>query len=851
MLIVWTPASGEEVVGQEQDISLYLYSDNGIGKLHTMESGNHGDTDQVNIQPGSSIFFALNYSLQADLLAKSYRSDIGFHIYLYANSADWNAAHLNIFVRDGTTMTNGELVASGDINIPTALQSSNEVHVDVPWEEDYGPEYTFDMEHFIVLELENDGTNAVNLELDTGKSGDSPSRLITNTNPVTDVEIITESYNLETSDTEDKKVTDNFNPNLPSEISKMFVSGQALNAFGTYDITSFSVIVFDSGDNELFQGQIEVDEPEENTGTNNFEDILWNYNDPAEPSENHNGKGIYTVQVSAIDQQGNEFSLDKTIEMDAYGIYLSTPEPQQSVAVGGIVEYSLFVLNSGDETDTFLIEPSETSDNWVIDPESATSSSLSPGSEQVITFTIAAADSTDMVGKSTVVIFTAKSQNSVEPVNFDLETKTSVGAEYEISLYFDDPNSGQAVSSLSINGVAGEWNQYSLSIANQGQATDDVQLLAQSVPADWEIKFEYNDLEDGSIVVEGIPRSGDGVNVINVTVWAKPAQGGDIETANIQLIGISQGNTTKSDTAVLSLTRTFGLSLSVTPQGTSGIFLNKQAGEQFEIDLLLDCAIDGDHSIRLYVSDELPNGWSYAFKENGNTIDDIDISKGESKPIDLLITVGSQAIYNVDGDSFDVLAAKIGDDTVHARQPITVILKLTDGFDLSSLKFKANLEPSDSFTFQLNIENSANGDDKFTLSATSVPSGWRVIFPNGNIFDIGAGRTQVIPIQVTVGDDARNGDEESITISIVSQLSNIERQQSFVVEVEQGFTDRLVSAFSDLWYVFVFLGLILTISFVTYSRSEGEDWEEYDEEDTSVQIEETKPQSGDDWDDWN
>jgi len=71
------------------------------------------------------------------------------------------------------------------------------------------------------------------------------------------------------------------------------------------------------------------------------------------------------------------------------------------------------------------------------------------------------------------------------------------------------------------------------------------------------------------------------------------------------------------------------------------------------------------------------------------------------------------------------------------------------------------------------------------------------------------------------------------------------------VEVEQGFTDRLVSAFSDLWYVFVFLGLILTISFVTYSRSEGEDWEEYDEEDTSVQIEETKSQSGDDWDDWN
>jgi len=850
-LIVWMPVSGEEVDGQEQDISLYLYSDNGIGKLHTLESGNHGDTNQVNIQPSSSVFFALNYSLQADLLAKSYRSDIGFHIYLYANSADWNAAHLNIFVRDGTTMTNGELVASGDINIPTALQSSNEVHVDVPWEEDYGPEYTFDMEHFIVLELENDGTNAVNLELDTGKSGDSPSRLITNTNPVTDIEIITESYNLETSDTEDKKITDNFNPNLPSEISKMFVSGTALNAFGTYDITSFSVTVFDSDDDELFQGQIDADEPEENTGTNDFDDIVWNYNDPAEPTENHNGKGIYTIQVSAVDQQGNEFSLEKTILMDAYGIYLSTPEPQQNVAVGGIIEYKIFVLNSGDETDTFLIEPSETSDNWVIDPESATSSSLSPGAEQVITFTISAADSTEMVGKSTVVIFTGKSQNSVEPVNFDLETKTSVGAEYEVSLYFNDPDSGQAVSSLSTSGTAGEWNSYVLSIANLGQATDAVQLLAQSVPADWEIKFLYNDLEDGSIVVEGIPRSGDGNNVLNVTVLAKPAQGGDIETANIQLIGISQGNTTKSDTATLSLTRTFGLSLRVTPQGTSGIFLNKQAGEQFEINLLLGCSIDGDHSVRLYLSDDFPSDWSFNFKEDGNTIEDTEISNGESKPLDLFITVGSQASYNVDGDSFEVLAAKIGDDTINARQPITVILKLTDGFDLSSVKYKENLEPGESFTFQLNLENNANGNDEFTLSAISVPSGWRVIFPEGNTYDVDAGGVKVIPIEITVSDDARNGDEESITISISSKLSNIEKQQSFVVEVEQGFTDRLASAFSDLWYVFVFLGLILTIGFVTYARNDDDDWEDYDDDDVSELTEDNSSQSDDDWDDWN
>lgn len=850
VLISWSPVNAEEVTGQEQDVSLYLYSQNGVGKLHTKETGGHGDAEEVTIQPGSSVFFALNYSLQADLPVKSYRSNIGFHIYLYASSTDWNAGHLKIFIRDGTTMTNGEIIASGEINIPAAF--ADEVHVDIPWEEGYGPEYNFDMEHFIVLELENDGSNGVNLDMDSGKSEDSPSRLITTTNPVRDIEVTSESYNLETSDSEDKIVTTNFNPNLPSNISKMFVSGEALNAFGTYDITRFQVSVFDSDDNELFFGVVEVDEPQQNSGTNVFEDIVWNYNDPSEPSENHNGKGLYTVEVAAIDQQGNEFSLEKQVQMDAYGVYLSTPEPQQSVAVGGEVEYQIFVLNSGDEMDKFTVEPSETSDNWIVSPETWTSNSLGPGDEQVIAFTISAVNSTEMVGKSIDITFTAQSQNSVTPVDFRLRTFTSVGAEYELSLYFDVPEFGQAVSSLSTTGVAGEWNQYSLSIANQGQDTDSAQLIAQGVPPDWEVTFEYGDLDDGSIVVEGIPRLGDNYNVVNVTVWVKPAQGGDIETADIQLIGISQGDTTKSDTAILSLTRTFGLVLSVTPQGSSGIFVNKLAGDTFNIDMLLESVVEGEHTVRLYIpEDELPSDWSYSFKdENGATVTEVSISGGESKVLDLLITIDGQAVYNDEGYIFTASAQDLSDSTVLGRQPITVFLKLTDGFELSALKYKEVLGPGDSYTFQLNIENKANGDDRFTLSAPSVPSGWRIVFPNGIVFDVLAGRSVTVPIQVTASDESKDGDKKTIQITILSDLSNQVQQQSFVVEVEQGFTAKLVTSFLGLWYIFAFLGLIVVIGFATYSRQENSDWDDdyVDEEGSSPPQDK---QSDDDWDDWN
>jgi len=850
VLITWTPTTAEEVEDQEQDVSLYLYTYNGIGRLHTMETGGHGDADQVSIQPGSSTYFALNLSLQTDLPVKSYRTDVGFHLYLYANSADFNAGHLNLFVRDGTTMTGGELLASGDMNVPTVIQTNNEEHVDIYWEDDYGPTHSFSSEHYIVLELENDGDNAINLELDSGKSGDSPSRLVTTTNPIRDITVLTESYNLATPDPEDLASTENFKPNLPSDISKMFVSGTALNAFGTYDITKFEVAVFDSDSNELFVGETDVDDPDQETGTNEFEEIIWNYNDPAEPSENHNGKGIYTVRVSAINQQGNEFSLDKSIQMDAYGVYIYTAEPDQSVAVGGDVEYQIFVMNAGDEMDKFTIEPSETSDNWVVSPSTWTSSTLGSGDEQAVTFTISASDSTEMVGKSAVVIFTGQSENAVVEETFGLITTTSVGAEYEVSLYFEDEVSGQAVSSLSTKGVAGEWNQYTLSAANQGQATDGVQLIAQEVPPDWEIKFEYGDLNDGSITVESIPRSGDGYNVANVTVWAKPAQGGDIETANIELIGISQGNTSKSDTATLSLTRTFGLVLSVTPQGHSGIFTNKQAGEQFEVDLLLESAVEDERTIRLYIpDDELPDGWSYSFKENGATVTETSLDGGESKPLDLFITVGSQAVYNEEGYSFNAMAQDLSDSSVLARQGITVMLRLDSGFALTSLQYRIEgASPGESYTVQLNIDNQANGDDRFTLSASSVPSGWRVVFPDGNTFDVEAARSLTVPIQITVGDEAEDGDKVSIMISVASQLSNQEKQQSFVIEVEQGFTSRLSSALADLWYIFVFLGLVIVIGVVTYYRQE-DDWDEDYSDDT--ESDQPPPEPDNEWDDWN
>ena len=148
-------------------------------------------------------------------------------------------------------------------------------------------------------------------------------------------------------------------------------------------------------------------------------------------------------------------------------------------------------------------------------------------------------------------------------------------------------------------------------------------------------------------------------------------------------------------------------------------------------------------------------------------------------------------------------------------------------------------------------------DDKFTLSATSVPSGWRVLFINGNVFEVEAGRILSVPIKVEVSDEARDGDQESITISIYSDISNQEKQQSFIVDVEQGFTARLTTAISDLWYIFVFFALIIVVGAISYNQQE-DDWDYDDDEEyespassDSVSPSNKEVSSNDDWDDWD
>ncbi|MDP6847135.1 MAG: hypothetical protein QF366_05830, partial [Candidatus Poseidoniia archaeon] len=408
------------------------------------------------------------------------------------------------------------------------------------------PSYTFDSGHYIIVELENDGGSDVNLGLDTGTDGDTPSRLVVKTNPVRDITVLTEAFNLETSDDDDRQATDRFEPNLPAELARAFFSGTALNAFGAYDVKSVRVQVDDPDDEELFDREVTPTDRGDGSGTVEFDDITWNYNDPEQPAAMHTGSGDYTVRVSAVDQQGHFYWVELQVEMDEYGVYLWTEERQQTVAVGGTTTYQLTVYNSGAESDSVVITPSETPSDWTVSPETWESGSLNPGGSDTATFTVEVANDVEMVGDSVVISFSAESQNapSSQPKVFALTTTTTVGAEFMVGLYFEEGT--QHVTATEVEAVTGKWNAFELRVANLGQVSDSIDLSASGQLPDWDVEFEYDGDRDSGITIDGLPREEDGNHVANVTVWVRPAEGGGEDTSSIQLKGTSQSNTTKT-----------------------------------------------------------------------------------------------------------------------------------------------------------------------------------------------------------------------------------------------------------------------------------------------------------------
>ena len=872
-------ASGEG----ERNINLYLYAQGGDGHMHTLPSGNNGNSNSVTIGSGADFNFALtddqNQSLRATLTLDSYRTGVAAHAWVWACANDLFAdSTLEFLLIDASNRegTSGTTLARGDMAVDTNCPSIDEPgandndNFDLTWESgipDSNGKHEIEQGHYLVVQVQNTGGTAVKMGIDTGTEGDTPTSLEVVTNPVSEISLDSEALDLSSPASEDDRVaTSNFEPSLPAELAKAFFSGTALNAFGAYDIKLVRIDVYDPedepGDTPRFSGSATVTPRSDGSGYIDYSGLTWHYNDVENhPSEQQQGVGTYQVRTTIVNQQDLEFPADFELQMDPYGVYVETVQPEQTVAVGGTVTYQLQVYNTGVQSDSVVITPSETASDWTVSPETWESGSLNPGGSDTATFTVTVVNDVEMVGDSTVISFSAESQNAPgsQPKVFALTATVTVGAEYGVSLFFD--MGGSHLTTHSVDAVAGEWNSFTLMVANLGQTADSIDLSASGQLPGWDVNFEYGNVSSSGVTVN-LPREGDGDHIASVTVLVEPTEAGEEDTSSIQLTGTSQGNSSKTASAMLEVTRTFGLSLRVAQDGSTS-YGNMQPGGTQEVHLTLHSELENTHTARLYTQG-LESGWSAQFKQLGQTVAEVEIDSGDSLALDLVVTVASSANYRDGGYSVEAFAEDVNDPSVRSRLVLKFNMALAADFQLSSPQKRAAVGPGEVHSFTLEIDNLGNTNDNYTLQAPSVPSGWRVSFydSDGNsvgVLPVEAGRTELVKVRVTASDEVRNGDSESITVTATSDFSRNQEELTFTVEIEEGFGARLSRTVVDLWYVFVLLGLLMAVGAAIFSRSEEwDDDEEWEDEPPSAQpswgdkapSEPAGDSTGDDWDDW-
>ncbi|MCH2440233.1 MAG: hypothetical protein MK220_02760 [Candidatus Poseidoniia archaeon] len=855
----------------ERDIQLYLYEEGGDGYMHTRTEGGQGNASSVTIAAGGDFNFALtdeqDRGLRAALTLESYRSGAAAHAWVWACvDALFGGSTLELWLIDasnregtsGTTLARGEMTV--DTNCPSFAEpdANDNDNFDLVWESGIGPDYELAQDRYVVVRAYNTGDDdAIKVGIDSGADGETPTSLEVTTNPVSEVSLESEALNLATLDDDDRIATANFEPELPAELAQAFFSGTALNAFGAYDVKALRVDVYDPGDEPgdapRFSGSATLATRGVGSGYVDYSGLTWRYNDPDNPSQKQQGVGTYQVRATVVNQQDLEFTADFALQMDLYGVYVETAQPEQTVAVGGTATYQLQVYNSGAQSDTVVITPSETPGDWTVSPDTWESGSLNSGGSDTATFTVEVANDVEMVGDSTVISFSAESQTAPasQPKVFALTTTTTVGAEYGVSLYFDQD--GQHLTSQQVEAVAGEWNSFTLMVSNLGQAADSIDLSASGQLPGWDVEFEYENVSSSGVTVN-LPRQGDGNHIASVTVLVEPTEAGEEDISSIQLTGTSQGNSSKTASATLEVTRTFGLSLRVAQDGSTS-YGNLQPGGTQEVHLTLHSELEDSHTARLYTQG-LESGWSAQFKQSGQTVTEVEIDSGESLPLDLVVTVASSANYRDGGYLVEAFAEDVGDPLVRSRLVLTFNMALAADFQLSSPQKRAAVGPGEAHSFTLEIDNLGNTNDNYTLQAPSVPSGWRVSFydSDGNsvgVLPVEAGRTELVKVRVTASDDVRNGDSEAITVTATSEFSRDQEELVFTVEIEEGFGARLSRTLGDLWYVFVLLGLLMAVGAAMYYRSE--DWEEdeeWDEESDEPSPAPAADSTGDDWDDW-
>ncbi len=445
-----------------------------------------------------------------------------------------------------------------------------------------------------------------------------------------------------------------------------------------------------------------------------------------------------------------------------YGVDLVADAESKQIIPGGMIIYDLSVTNDGDETDSFILEFEDVSEEgWVSNLSQFEIDNLGPGESYSLVLTIFSPDDSEENDWSLTKVLISSTNR--EQFGDDLVVNTSVRLPVRDVFL--------STSEDSMGGNPGSTLTYTVSVTNTGTDPDDIILgfeICESCNA-WVVslsKYVVEDLDDG-----------DSEEVLFFVEIPSSAR----DTDEAIFIVTAESHDDSSATAELDITST--------------------------VNTVFDQYVTASAVPIMYPGDN--NQFNFSITNNGNSHESYKFSKGSGVPDDWkfedTLIFETQTLEPYGGNEMFVLPFEIPDDENPGYYNFTIYVKLSssglkvDTIDLSvKVEYYADftiiIDPSQSigdpgFTHELpvTITNNANANEEIDFIVEGLPSTWTycVLFSGNclNSLNVAKGATSDFILQITTSEnEAANTNGLFLSLVGTSSLNNkFETRQSFKI----------------------------------------------------------------------
>ena len=445
-----------------------------------------------------------------------------------------------------------------------------------------------------------------------------------------------------------------------------------------------------------------------------------------------------------------------------YGVDLVADAESKQIIPGGMIIYDLSVTNDGDETDSFILEFEDVSEEgWVSNLSQFEIDNLGPGESYSLVLTIFSPDDSEENDWSLTKVLISSTNR--EQFGDDLVVNTSVRLPVRDVFL--------STSEDSMGGNPGSTLTYTVSVTNTGTDPDDIILgfeICESCNA-WVVslsKYVVEDLDDG-----------DSEEVLFFVEIPSSAR----DTDEAIFIVTAESHDDSSATAELDITST--------------------------VNTVFDQYVTASAVPIMYPGDN--NQFNFSITNNGNSHESYKFSKGSGVPDDWkfedTLIFETQTLEPYGGNEMFVLPFEIPDDENPGYYNFTIYVKLSssglkvDTIDLSvKVEYYADftiiIDPSQSigdpgFTHELpvTITNNANANEEIDFIVEGLPSTWTycVLFSGNclNSLNVAKGATSDFILQITTSEnEAANTNGLFLSLVGTSSLNNkFEARQSFKI----------------------------------------------------------------------